>query len=330
MIVIYKLINFIIPIYNTKREYLSRAINSIIIQKNVNFNEIGIIIVDDNSTRIHYDERWFKRNFPKLDITYIYNSVNSGPGISRQKGIDISNSEYVAFLDSDDELYGNNCLEKIVFCLKKEKKNRLYTSYIEEIKTNNGIEYIKHDYRSQCLHGLYVKTSFLKEYNIRFSDSLRYYEDTYFINILMTILGNDGYLDIVSYKWNYIDNSMVRSIKTKYNNLDEKIKSIIDSHNFLRSNDLDNDDSILNDILYLYVVLTSNVYDFPEYKEKKEMHLKIFFNWIKKYKEIISKIVNNDFTNYINQIVNDEKKKYDWFELIEEKNIFFKELFQKL
>lgn len=252
-----KILDIIIPIYDTKREYLSRALNSIVNQKNVNLSEIGVIVVDDYSQKIKYKDTWFVNNFPKLNIEFVKNQSNVGPGISRQNAIDNSYAEYITFLDSDDEFYKNS-LEKVIYCLKREKINRIYTAFYEEtIDQNNKIQLIKHDFTLQCLRGCFLKRDFLKQYNIRFSDKLRYYEDTYFTNIISTILGNSGYLDEISYVWKYNPSSMVGlNDNNNYNHLEEKILSIIESHNFLSSIKMDKFELLINDFIYLSICNT--------------------------------------------------------------------------
>lgn len=89
-------IDVIIPTFN-KAAHLERCINSCLNQKE-QFNKI-IIINDgstDNTTEV------FKKF--KNDKIIIISQKNQGVSNARNKGIKYSNSEFVVFLDSDDEL----------------------------------------------------------------------------------------------------------------------------------------------------------------------------------------------------------------------------------
>jgi len=88
------LVSVIIPYFN-KVTTIERAVQSVINQSLINWE---IIIVDDCSNiQLEKIEKWNNYN-----ITILYNEKNLGPGPSRQKALDISKGEYVAFLDADD------------------------------------------------------------------------------------------------------------------------------------------------------------------------------------------------------------------------------------
>lgn len=91
-------VSVIIPTYN-RGKLLVEAVNSL---RNQTFTDFEIIIVDDGSTdhtKEVVDDAINKN--PELKIIYVYQE-NSGPSVARNKGIDISNGEYITFLDSDD------------------------------------------------------------------------------------------------------------------------------------------------------------------------------------------------------------------------------------
>jgi glycosyltransferase involved in cell wall biosynthesis len=92
-----KTVDIVIPLYN-KRRVIGRAIRSILGQK---YSDWRLIVVDDGSTDNGSE---IVQNFRDERITLIHQK-NRGPGAARNTGIAHGSSEYVAFLDADDEWY---------------------------------------------------------------------------------------------------------------------------------------------------------------------------------------------------------------------------------
>ena len=91
-------ISVIIPIYNVE-QYLKRCIDSVLHQENVSFE---IILVDDGSTDSSgkiCDEYAARHS----EIKCIHTS-NAGPSTAKNIGYDIATGNYIAFIDSDDEI----------------------------------------------------------------------------------------------------------------------------------------------------------------------------------------------------------------------------------
>ena len=90
------LIDIIIPNYN-KAKYLKECLESVINQTYKNWK---IYLIDDFSND---DSRRILNDFRSYDnIKLIFTDKNYGPHHCRNLGIEQSNSDYVAFLDSDD------------------------------------------------------------------------------------------------------------------------------------------------------------------------------------------------------------------------------------
>lgn len=207
-----RFLDIIIPEYNSEKNLLIRALNSINTQKNVDFSKIGIIIISDAS-KTRYKKTWFKQRFPKLSIEYYYKESNDGPGVTRQYGIDKSSAQYITCLDQDDVFYDNYVLTCITDNLSYNSVNVLWTNFSEEIFYNGKIlinSYKPSDYPT--LHGLFINREFLIQNNIRFSDELKFNEDMYFAEVLMYCF-ETSYLDVTTYLWKYNDNSAVRKNK---------------------------------------------------------------------------------------------------------------------
>lgn len=114
------LISVIVTVFNRRKKF-QRAINSIFSQSITNFE---IIIIDDGSTDgIEKIIIPLTKSHPF--IKYLRHS-NRGPALSLNAGILISEGNYVAFLDSDDE-YGPYYLERRIEFMQKEKCDLLHS-----------------------------------------------------------------------------------------------------------------------------------------------------------------------------------------------------------
>jgi len=89
-------VSVIIPTHN-RAEFLRSAITSVL---NQTFQDFEIVIVDDAS-KDHTRE--VVANFNDTRIKVIHNQVSKGDAGARNVGIMNSKSEYIAFLDDDDE-----------------------------------------------------------------------------------------------------------------------------------------------------------------------------------------------------------------------------------
>lgn len=89
------MISVIIPTYN-RAHCIRDAIDSVLRQT---FQDFEIIIIDDASTDGTED---VVQNLLSEKVKYIKQSVNKGGGAARNRGIQESEGEYIAFLDSDD------------------------------------------------------------------------------------------------------------------------------------------------------------------------------------------------------------------------------------
>jgi glycosyltransferase involved in cell wall biosynthesis len=91
------MISVIIPVYNAEK-YIDNLLHSLM---NQDFpkNNFEIIIVNDGSTDNTCSQllRW-KKEIPNFNIISI---SNSGPGIARNKGVEIAKGEIIAFTDAD-------------------------------------------------------------------------------------------------------------------------------------------------------------------------------------------------------------------------------------
>ena len=102
----YKL-SIIIPTFNLENK-IDIAFNSIKSQT-IDFEEIEVIFVDDNSTDNTYNIiKDYKKNYPNVKV--FTTDENSGfAGKPRNIGLEMATADYVMFLDGDDELLVDSC-----------------------------------------------------------------------------------------------------------------------------------------------------------------------------------------------------------------------------
>jgi glycosyltransferase involved in cell wall biosynthesis len=113
------MISIIIPAFN--HNTLHDAITSVVSQ---NTSKLEIIIIDDSlSTKI---EKLINHNKYPM-VRYYKNKKNIGTTLSRKKGIELAQGQYIGFLDDDDIMIDNNL---------ESKKKQLDIKYADFIFCN--------------------------------------------------------------------------------------------------------------------------------------------------------------------------------------------------
>ena len=108
------LVSVIIP-YFQKRRYIDFAIKSVLEQSYLNY-EIIIIYDDVDKADLNY----LNQKYSHIDkIKILENEKNLGAGASRNKGIEYSKGEYIAFLDADDYWEKDKLFKQLEFMKKK-------------------------------------------------------------------------------------------------------------------------------------------------------------------------------------------------------------------
>lgn len=98
-----KLISIIVPVYNVDR-YLDKCVKSIF---NQTYKNLEIILVDDGSSDKSPE---MCDRYAALDKRVnVIHQKNGGLADARNRGLEVSNGEYVIFVDSDDYINENMC-----------------------------------------------------------------------------------------------------------------------------------------------------------------------------------------------------------------------------
>lgn len=107
------MISVIVPVYNVER-YLEECLNSI---QNQTYTDIEVILVNDGSTD---DSAVICEKYCEQDNRFkLINQKNQGQSVARNKGVEASNGEFIAFVDSDD-IIQRNYFEKLMQYMTEE------------------------------------------------------------------------------------------------------------------------------------------------------------------------------------------------------------------
>src|SRR4026207_1616410 len=137
------LVSVIIPVYNYDR-YLGEAIESVLSQT---YQQLEVIVVDDGSTDQSGE---VARSFDGRGVRYCQ-QVHAGIGPARNKGVELAQGDYIAFLDADDRWP----LEKLERQLRAfESDPELEMCFGQALQLQNGPEWeagVKNDKRLEVM-----------------------------------------------------------------------------------------------------------------------------------------------------------------------------------
>ncbi|MFT5213898.1 MAG: teichuronic acid biosynthesis glycosyltransferase TuaG [Patiriisocius sp.] len=130
------MVSIITPVYNCE-EFLEECILSVLKQT---FNDWELILIDDSSTD---SSREIINKYVLQDqrIKFCFFDENVGAGVARNKGIDIAEKRFIAFLDSDDYWHKDKLKLQLDFMIK-DNIEFSYTSFVELDKNDDAFKII--------------------------------------------------------------------------------------------------------------------------------------------------------------------------------------------
>ena len=193
----------IIPVFNTKYNLLQRCFNSLL--RNTLFDKLEILIIDDGSDNIETIEYIKKLDSTYNNVkTYFFEQGGSGSASRpRNKGIKLSTTNYITFLDPDNEAFkegytelyekmikhkGDLIVGNIYFDDDKSRRiNDYYTTALSVNPNTNIINdtrnlLIKSDFMAQSIQACLISKQLITENNLSMvegsigEDTLFFYE----------------------------------------------------------------------------------------------------------------------------------------------------------
>ena len=212
----------LVPQYKETDEVIKPLLDSIAIQQNVPFEDIGVIICNDGSD-VYLSEE-FLNSYP-FKVEY-YKEEHRGVSATRNACLDHAKADYVIFCDADDMFY-NACGLWIIFREMEVGFDTMVSMFVEETRhpqTKDPL-YINHEMDSTFVHGKVHRRKYLLENGIRFNDKLTIHEDSYFNILAQNCTKNAKYCQSPFYLWRWRDECVCRHdpkyiLKTYKNMLD--------------------------------------------------------------------------------------------------------------
>jgi glycosyltransferase involved in cell wall biosynthesis len=101
-------VTVVIPVYN-REKYIAAAVEGILAQT---FSNFELLVIDDGSTDNSVD---IVRSYSDPRLRLVCNETNLGVPKTRNRGIELAQGEYLAFLDSDDWAYPERLAKQVAF-----------------------------------------------------------------------------------------------------------------------------------------------------------------------------------------------------------------------
>ena len=319
-------VSVIIPVYNSEK-YIHQAIYSVI---NQTLQDIEIICIDDCSSDNSFE---IIEEYAKKDnrIKAIKQEKNSGQGNLRNIGIEIANSPYIMFLDSDDWLEKTACekaynqistnknqfvifsyyryIEKYSKIVIEKNRTRRFSGYFDK-KHINPYD-LKINFFQNCLSWAQIyEKDFLNKYNIRYSKHRMCEDVDFFVRVMLnasdiSILNEPLYYYREHQSSTSFDCSKFQEIIEVRREAIETIKQSNHSKEFMP--------------FYIENTIRSTLYFFRRFIGINKNIKKNFFNEIKRF----FKELNNDYSEIIEQIP-DKKTKKHFYRVLNLHYIFWK------
>ncbi|MGX8693738.1 MAG: glycosyltransferase family 2 protein [Methanobrevibacter sp.] len=209
-------VSVIVPVFNNS-EYIGATLDSII---NQDFDSFEIIIIDDGSSDNSLEI--VNNKLKSLDVpSTVFHQENQGVSSARNKGIELSNGEYLVFVDADDyitpnhlkELYNGQTDFSLIQLVKKEgditSKPHVYPQEFISAK-----EFIEMELKMEIPFNfvqLMYKADIIKNNSIKFSSDYIYGEDTHFALIALSYGDMIAVSNEVTYHYIQHSSSAVRT-----------------------------------------------------------------------------------------------------------------------
>lgn len=298
-------VSIIIPHHNETKEQIHKLINSIDSQRGIDFNDIEVILCRDVETPPIDDCDFSEYSNIKDRLIRVISPYKQNPGMSRQTGIDVAKGEYVFFCDADDCLYTNLVLRELIQNIDNSHADVYRFNFIEEIGsfTSDELQYQVKGHNWVWVFAKAYNREWLNKNNIRFNETIRWHEDTYFNLLCQYCEPQTVDINSVAYLWCFSRTSITRVGNHEYtfNSIDEYLDAVGKAFDKIYSEYGKNcGKSVLNVINTYYKTL---MHPDNRNKEKYEYIEGCFYRFIKRFANNLFDGIPLDIQQYFASLV---------------------------
>ena len=313
-------VSIIVPVYNTKKEYLDKCIESLVCQT---LKDIELIFVDDGSTD---DTLEYLRTKEKLNpqMRVIAQGENRRQGGARNTGIRAARGEYIAFCDSDD-FVDKTMYEKLykkmvsrpdydaVRCYHKRWYEQrgfvdVYESFRKEVQALDGVAITPENrmmVRSGSVCVFLVKKKFIVENGLWFPEH-RMYEDNYTWQIFKLLVNKIGFVDEDLYFYRINETSTTHNPKGIIDRIwleDQKIED-------LKKRNLFEKNALYIEYQYFVLAYVNVILSMMDFRYPAKDVYKTYMSQKKKLKTLFPNYRQN---KYIIELMNENPARKKWY-----------------
>ena len=284
-------LDILVPQYKEDETIVKPLLDSIAFQQNINFDDIGVIIVNDGTDVLLSKE--FLDSYP-YKITYIH-AEHGGVSATRGKAFDASTADYVMFCDADD-MFFNMCGLWIIFReMQGEGFDALNSTFLEDSRmpVEEGGQpqpiFINREQDATFVHGKIYRRQYLLDNNIRWNPALTIHEDSFFNCLALNCTQKVKYCPTPFYLWKWRDDSVCRRdfkyILKTYNNLLDSNTALVEQ--LLARDKKDPAAFYAASMVYdAYFTMNKDEWINQENKEYRDATERRFAKYYKKFKDL--------------------------------------------
>ena len=285
-------LQILIPHYHETADVIRPLLDSIALQQNVDFSEVGVIICHDGEDIQDVDLPEYPYQIQQIRIPH------AGVSAARNAALDHATADYVMWCDCDD-LFHNMCGLWILFKEMQVGFDSLVSCFIEETRNpdRTEVQYINHEMDSTFVHGKVHRRQYLLDKSIRFNDSLTIHEDSYFNILCQNLSENVKYCPTPFYLWRWRDDSVCRHdpkyILRTYRNMLDSNDALVDE--FIRRERQDKAGFYCAMMVFdSYYTMNKPEWINQENKEYRDLTEKRFSEYYVKHKSLWNSIPTQD------------------------------------